>query len=116
MASGNAIKVQVQIIGANDPASPPMVLQVTQMVDTYMLWIGAVENISDIGAGENAVLSGNLCKDWACAMPPTTVRDSVASKTRAKAFAGCYSRAGHPQRQVCFDRQVRTSLYRWHNV
>lgn len=87
MASDSAIKVQVKIIGANDPASPPLVLQVTQMVNTYMLWIGAVENISDIGAGENAVLSGNLCKDWACAMPATIVRDSVASETRAKAFA-----------------------------
>jgi len=72
MASEGSIKSQVKILGSSDPSLPPLALQVTQMVDSYMLWIGAVEaNVE--GAGEKAVLKGSLCKDWACAMPPRAV-------------------------------------------
>ncbi|KDR75191.1 hypothetical protein GALMADRAFT_249151 [Galerina marginata CBS 339.88] len=73
MASESTTKVQVKILPTNDPSLPPLVLQITQMVDTYMLWVGTADSDTrsdDIGAGERAVLTGNLCKDWACAMPP----------------------------------------------
>ncbi|KAF8973101.1 hypothetical protein BDZ97DRAFT_652432 [Flammula alnicola] len=70
MAAENTTKVQVKILGASDPSLPPLVLQITQMVDTYMLWIGAAESKTSFGNGEQAVLGGKLCKDWACAMPP----------------------------------------------
>jgi len=71
MASESSIKTQVKILGSSDPSLPPLALQVTQMVETYMLWIGAVD--TDVGdVGEKAVLNGSLCKDWACAMPPRT--------------------------------------------
>lgn len=77
MASESPIKNQVKVLQLSDPSSPPLVLQITQMVDTYMLWIGAVDNSANVGNGENAVLNGNLCKDWACAMPPSSVRNSI---------------------------------------
>ncbi|KAF8160788.1 hypothetical protein B0H34DRAFT_672901 [Crassisporium funariophilum] len=69
MASGCTISVQVKQMDTRDLSMPPLVLQVTQMVDTYMLWIGIGDgaNVTD---GETTVLHGNLCKDWACAMPP----------------------------------------------
>jgi len=72
MASESSIKSQVKILGSSDPSLPPLALQVTQMVETYMLWIGTVD--TDVGdSGEKAVLNGSLCKDWACAMPPRIV-------------------------------------------
>jgi len=72
MASEGSIKNQVKILDSSDPSLPSLALQVTQLVDTYMLWIGAVDTNVD-GAGEKAVLNGSLCKDWACAMPPRAV-------------------------------------------
>ncbi|KAJ7594305.1 hypothetical protein C8J56DRAFT_926430 [Mycena floridula] len=36
-------------------------LQITQLVDQYMLWVG-------LGSESDDSL-GSLCKDWACAMP-----------------------------------------------
>ncbi|KAF9482169.1 hypothetical protein BDN70DRAFT_802087 [Pholiota conissans] len=63
-------RVQTKVLDSSDPSLPSLVLQVTQMVDTYMLWIGAADGNTNAGNGENAVLNGNLCKDWACAMPP----------------------------------------------
>ncbi|KAF4620635.1 hypothetical protein D9613_000436 [Agrocybe pediades] len=65
-------KVLVKVIKPSDPSLPPLVLQITQMVDTYMLWIGAADGNANPVDGEKAVLNGNLCKDWACAMPPRT--------------------------------------------
>jgi proteasome assembly chaperone 4 len=72
MASEGSIKSQVKILDSSDPSLPPLALQITQLVDTYMLWIGAVDTNVE-GAEEKAVLNGSLCKDWACAMPPRAV-------------------------------------------
>lgn len=73
MATETTPRVQTKVLNSSDPSLPPLVLQITQMVDTYMLWIGAADGNTNVGNGENAVLNGNLCKDWACAMPPRFV-------------------------------------------
>jgi proteasome assembly chaperone 4 len=64
------MNVQLKRLEASDPSLPSLVLQVTQLVDTYMLWIGIADGDSDT---EKAVLRGHLCNDWACAMPPRVV-------------------------------------------
>lgn len=46
---------------------PPLALQVIQLVDSYMVWVGVAEGGPD--DIQKASLFGNLCKDWACAMP-----------------------------------------------
>jgi len=69
MVCENSVKVEVKSVASGDPTLPPLVLQVTKMVGTYMLWVGVSTNKD--GNGEQAILDGNLCKDWACAMPPS---------------------------------------------
>ncbi|KAF9529202.1 hypothetical protein CPB83DRAFT_852850 [Crepidotus variabilis] len=84
MASRNDTKFLVKTVVTSDPTMPSLVIQVTQMVNTYMLWVG-VASSHDSEAGENAVVDGRLCKDWACAMPPrdTTVPASATSLFRS---------------------------------
>jgi len=82
MTSESSTKVQVKVLNASKPTLPPLVLQITQMVDTYMLWIGVAGTNGNVEDGEKAVLHGSLCKDWACAMPPRTV--GVASHHTGK--------------------------------
>lgn len=67
------MNVHLKRLEASDPSLPSLVLQITQLVDTYMLWIGIADG--EIGASdtEKAVLHGHLCNDWACAMPPRVV-------------------------------------------
>ncbi|PPR05862.1 hypothetical protein CVT26_010142 [Gymnopilus dilepis] len=85
MASETTTKVHVKVLTPSDPSLPPLVLQVTQMVDTYMLWVGTAENQTEIGNGERVVLGGNLCRDWACAMPPRVVGFHATSLFRTSA-------------------------------
>lgn len=65
------MNVRLKRLETSDPSLPSLVLQITQLVDTYMLWIGIADG--DTGDAEKAVLRGNLCNDWACAMPPRVV-------------------------------------------
>ena len=64
--------VHLKRLEASDPSLPSLVLQITQLVDTYMLWIGIAGDMG-VGDTEKAVLRGHLCNDWACAMPPRVV-------------------------------------------
>lgn len=99
-------KIQVKVLDSGDPSQPTLVLQVTQMVDTYMLWIGAADSNSNIGNGENAVLNGNLCKDWACAMPPRAVCFGVSCAIRRK------PRTKVPRTCQPGENSAATSLFR----
>ncbi|KAJ8077282.1 hypothetical protein PM082_001712 [Marasmius tenuissimus] len=61
------ITVETARISSADPSIPQFALQITRLVDSYMLWVGLTgEDVS------MAAARGNLCKDWACAMPPQT--------------------------------------------
>ncbi|KAF9049313.1 hypothetical protein BDZ89DRAFT_1057666 [Hymenopellis radicata] len=48
-----------------------LVAQITQLVDSYMIWIGSAEPSSDDQA---AIQGGRLCTDWACAMAGSKCR------------------------------------------
>ncbi|KAH9485118.1 hypothetical protein JR316_0002025 [Psilocybe cubensis] len=108
--AGFTTKVQVKVLDTSDPSLPPLVLQITQMVDTYMLWIGAADSNTNIGNGTNAVLNGNLCKDWACAMPP---RVSGAPSAATSLFRSSNSDVALPMAQRLakrFQKQIFLSV------
>jgi len=58
------ISVEARRIENPDPSLPALALQVIELVESYMIWVGVAR-----GSAEDAVQSGNLGKDWACAMP-----------------------------------------------
>lgn len=48
---------------------PRVVIQVTSLTDSYMVWASAMqETPADL---DQAVRNGRLTHDWACAIPPT---------------------------------------------
>jgi proteasome assembly chaperone 4 len=65
------IAVEARYIPAPDPSLPALAIQITRLVDSYMLWVGTTElEAQDVA---KAPLFGGLSKDWACAMPPNKV-------------------------------------------
>jgi proteasome assembly chaperone 4 len=67
----HAISVQTKYLPASDPSLPALALQVTRLVDSYMLWVGTTErSLEDVSIAPS---EGSLARDWACAMPPNTV-------------------------------------------
>lgn len=69
------ISVKARHLASSDPFLPALALQVTRLVDSYMIWVGTTEGSpADV---EQACSQGSLCKDWACAMPPKTVRSHL---------------------------------------
>jgi proteasome assembly chaperone 4 len=64
------MKTQIKVLTSNDPTLPPLVLHIIHLVDSYMLWIG-VSSSGDGNDAQRVILNGNLCRDWACAMPPS---------------------------------------------
>ncbi|EIN11884.1 hypothetical protein PUNSTDRAFT_37554, partial [Punctularia strigosozonata HHB-11173 SS5] len=49
---------------------PALALQVTSLVDSYMLWVGTTEAKEEDVKSGSAIEQGVLARDWACAMPP----------------------------------------------
>jgi len=64
------ISSEINYYPSSDATTPAIVCQVTSLVDSYMLWIGATEEREENAA--IAVLNGHLGRDWACAMPART--------------------------------------------
>ena len=65
------IGVETKYAPPLDPTLPALALQVTRLLDSYMLWIGTTEEqAEDV---RNAPLQGHLARDWACAMPASKV-------------------------------------------
>jgi len=64
----NRIKTQIKVLPSSNPTLPSLVLHIIHLVDSYMLWVGVSSN-GDLDDAQMAILDGNLCRDWACAMP-----------------------------------------------
>ncbi|KAH6914369.1 hypothetical protein BKA70DRAFT_1095475 [Coprinopsis sp. MPI-PUGE-AT-0042] len=62
------ISVSTTFLESRKPTLPSLVLQVTSLVDSYMLWVGVCDGTAE--SKERAIIQGSLCKDWAVAMPP----------------------------------------------
>ncbi|GLB37582.1 putative proteasome assembly chaperone 4 [Lyophyllum shimeji] len=70
-----SISVEVKYLTPSDPSLPALALQVTRLVDSYMLWIGTTEvPLNDV---DKAATQSSLCKDWACAMPPRVAGGAI---------------------------------------
>jgi Proteasome assembly chaperone 4 len=68
------ISVETKYFPSSGASSPALALQVTCLVDSYMLWIGVTEELEENAS--RAILQGHLSKDWAVSMPPWKVRNS----------------------------------------
>ncbi|KAJ3803299.1 hypothetical protein GGU11DRAFT_180268 [Lentinula aff. detonsa] len=71
------ISTEVHYIASDNPSIPAFALQITHMVDSYMLWASPTELFEE--EVKRAPLSGSLCRDWACAMPPKAGATTVAA-------------------------------------
>lgn len=76
------VHVYTKYVPPTEPALPPLALQVTQLVGSYMIWVGATEEPAE--KVEYAPLRGALTRDWVCAMPPTSVCPSPCSLVSRK--------------------------------
>lgn len=65
-----SISTVTKYLPPGDPTMPGLALQITQLVDSYMIWVGVAESSEGV---ERASVEGKLCQDWACAMPPKRV-------------------------------------------
>ncbi|TFY74332.1 hypothetical protein EWM64_g9680 [Hericium alpestre] len=76
-----AIHVSSHRIAPASPTAPTLVVQVTHLVDSYMLWVGVADepHVPE----EQVIRNGHLARDWACAMP---ARDSSAAPGGASLF------------------------------
>jgi proteasome assembly chaperone 4 len=68
------ISVETKYFASSGASSPALALQMTCLVDSYMLWIGVTEELEENAS--RAILQGHLGKDWAVSMPPWKVRNS----------------------------------------
>ena len=71
------IQVETRYVPSAEVGLPALAVQITRLVDTYMLWVGTTDSEED--AVQNAPLQGCLGKDWACAMPS---KELVSCTTR----------------------------------
>lgn len=60
--------METKYVAPSDGSETGLVVQITKMVDSYMVWVGSTGK-------ENEVVQGRLCRDWAYAMPATKVSD-----------------------------------------
>ena len=67
--ASSRIHVETKYLPPDQPYLPALSLQVTQLVSSYMVWIGATEESAE--NADLAPLRGFLLRDWACAMPPS---------------------------------------------
>ncbi|KAH8993263.1 hypothetical protein EDB86DRAFT_2805666, partial [Lactarius hatsudake] len=64
------ISVETKYFPSSRPSSPALVVQVTCLADSYMVWVGITDEPEE-NAGR-ATLQGQLGKDWVVAMPLET--------------------------------------------
>lgn len=87
------ISVRTEYIASAEAGMPGLAVQITRLVDSYMVWVGSTDETAE--TVENAPRSGSLCKDWACAMPPaagSTV--SAYNEKKATTERGAVRRTG----------------------
>ncbi len=75
------ISVETKYFPSTRPSSPALVVQVTCLADSYMVWVGVTEGLEE-NAGR-ATLKGHLGKDWVVAMPPWQVSAHEIEKRMA---------------------------------
>ncbi|EKM54417.1 uncharacterized protein PHACADRAFT_97648 [Phanerochaete carnosa HHB-10118-sp] len=74
-----SVSVHARFVPPADPSLPPLALQVTQLVGSYMIWVGSTEETAE--NVQLAPLRGALTRDWTCAMPPTSASAGPGAAT-----------------------------------
>ncbi|CAL1706837.1 unnamed protein product [Somion occarium] len=105
-----SIHVETKFIPPSQPYLPALVLQVTRLTGSYMVWIGATEESE--GNAHIAPMRGFLLRDWACAMPPSqnvAIPPAATSLNRSSssdvALAMSQRLARRFQKQIFFNRE-----------
>ena len=73
------IRIITKALTPSDNSLPSLALQVICLVDSYMLWVGTATSPNK--DARVTVSHGNLCRDWACAMPMISVCAIVLSRS-----------------------------------
>ncbi|PCH43615.1 hypothetical protein WOLCODRAFT_26060 [Wolfiporia cocos MD-104 SS10] len=109
-ASTSHIHVETRHVVPVDHSLPSLAVQVTRLVDSYMLWVGmTAEAAEDI---ESAPMQGYLAHDWACAMPARTSNPNIPPAATAL-FRSSGSDAALPMAQRLarrFGKQIFLSI------
>ncbi|KZV74452.1 hypothetical protein PENSPDRAFT_626008 [Peniophora sp. CONT] len=70
-----SIRVETRFQPPQEDGIPAIALQVTCLLNSYMIWAGATGDED----AQTAVNAGRLVADWACAMPPISDGDASAT-------------------------------------
>ncbi|KAH9858781.1 hypothetical protein C2E23DRAFT_19475 [Lenzites betulinus] len=103
------IQVDTQYFPSAGHALPPLAVQTTRLVNSYMLWVGTTDVEQD--QVETAPLQGSLAKDWACAMPVRETPGTPAAATplyRSSSSEAALSMAQRLARR--FKKQIFLSI------
>ncbi|KAF8236545.1 hypothetical protein L208DRAFT_1390654 [Tricholoma matsutake] len=100
--------VDTRYLASSDPSLPALALQVIRLVDSHMIWIGTTEcSPADVG---RACLQGSLCKDWACAMPPTTTGQHAPATSLSRSLSSDVALSMAQRLAKRFKKQIFLSL------
>lgn len=106
-----SISVETKYFPSSGVSSPALALQVTCLVDSYMLWMGVTEELEE--NSNRATLQGHFGKDWAVSMPPWKVRTSWnEGSNRGTLFLHCITRHCQQREASCCGRRARTWPFR----
>lgn len=62
----NGVSIYTKYVGPSKPGGRGLAVQVIELVDSYMIWVGGVEGgPEEVG---KAITGGRLCRDWACGL------------------------------------------------
>ncbi|KZT72120.1 hypothetical protein DAEQUDRAFT_749560 [Daedalea quercina L-15889] len=102
------IAVETRFVPPSDPTLPPLAIQVTQLLESYMLWVGTTEDA--VEEVRNAPFKGHLARDWACAMPVgnTNVPPVATSLNRSSSSDAALSMSQRLVRR--FKKQIFLSI------
>jgi proteasome assembly chaperone 4 len=63
----NGVSIYTKYVAPSKPGGRGLAVQVIELVDSYMIWVGEVEGgPEEVG---KAMVGGRLCRDWACGLP-----------------------------------------------
>jgi hypothetical protein len=104
------VSVKTEYLAPAEPSMPGMVVEVIELVDSYMIWVGVAESPETV---ETASLRGRLCKDWAYAMPPREVRVERVRWGECVADGWMCRARRWGQAHGSSDQKTRMLGYRW---
>ncbi|GJJ06325.1 hypothetical protein Clacol_000516 [Clathrus columnatus] len=102
------ITVSSHVAPPVDVYSPSIVFQITSLIDSYMIWVSAVQGLPENPS--QVARDGRLSHDWACAMPPAK-RHSSGSVTPLFATGDANLALSMAQRLARkFEKQIFLSI------